>query len=139
MAEIYPMTTESEDIGWYSNEAATFGDRVAAGREALGLSQEGLAKRLGIKLKTLQNWEYDVSEPRANKLQMLSGVLNVSLVWLLTGEGEGLDEPTDAALSPDLTSVLTELREMRLEASKATARLGRLEKRLRKALEVQGT
>ena len=28
--------------GWYSNDAATFGDRVAAGRESLGLSQQDL-------------------------------------------------------------------------------------------------
>ena len=88
MAEIYTFSENDEDSGWYSNEAATFGDRVAAGREAIGLTQEALAKRLGIKLKTVQNWENDLSEPRANKLQMLSGILNVSLPWLLMGEGD---------------------------------------------------
>jgi len=137
MAEIYPISDTDSDVGWYSNDAATFGDRVAAGREALGLTQEALSKRLGIKLKTLQNWENDLGEPRANKLQMLAGVLNVSLMWLLTGEGEGLEAPEEGAISADLATVLVELREMRLEATKAAGRLGRLEKRLRKAIEAQ--
>ena len=137
MAEIYPIDDGAADGGWYSNDAATFGDRVAAGREAIGLSQEALAKRLGIKLKTLQNWEDDISEPRANKLQMLSGVLNVTLMWLLTGEGDGLDAPEDSTLSPDMSAVLAELRQMRVDATKAAARLGRLEKRLRQSLEAR--
>lgn len=137
MAEIYPLSEVEPGSGWYSNEAATFGDRVVAGRDAMGLTQEALAKRLGVKLKTVQNWENDLSEPRANKLQMLAGVLNVSLMWLLTGEGEGLDAPDEAAMSPDLASVLADLRQMRIEATKAAARLGRLEKRLRQAIGSQ--
>ena len=122
--------------GWYSNEAATFGDRVAAGREALGLSQQELAHKLGVKLKTVQGWEEDVSEPRANKLQMLSGVLNVSLMWLLNGEGEGIAEPDgDMQLSGDVSSILTEIRQLKATITQAADKLGGLEKRLRKALK----
>jgi transcriptional regulator with XRE-family HTH domain len=136
MSEIYPVSDSDPASGWYSNEAATFGDRVAAGREAMGWTQVQLCRRLGIKLKTLQNWENDVSEPRANKLQMLAGVLNVSLMWLLNGEGEGLVAPgEEAEISHDLASVLAEVRLMRIEATRYAARLGQLEKRLRKALE----
>ena len=124
--------------GWYSNEAATFGDRVAAGREALGLSQADLAKKLGVKLRTVQGWEEDLSEPRANKLQMLSGVLNVSLMWLLNGEGEGLSEPaSEVELTGDITALLTEIRQLKGTISQAGDRLGGLEKRLRKALKEQ--
>jgi transcriptional regulator with XRE-family HTH domain len=37
------------------------------------MSQADLARKLGVKLKTdPQNWENDLAEPRANKLQMLS-------------------------------------------------------------------
>jgi transcriptional regulator with XRE-family HTH domain len=135
MSDIFPISEADAQAGWYSNEAATFGDRVAAGREALGFTQTDLAKRLGVKLKTVQNWEDDLSEPRANKLQMLAGVLNVSLMWLLNGEGDGLDAPGEQEISADMASVLSEIREMRLEATETAARLGRLEKRLRKALE----
>lgn len=124
--------------GWYSNDAATFGDRVAAGREALGLSQADLARKLGVKLRTVQGWEEDLSEPRANKLQMLSGVLNVSLMWLLNGEGEGLSEPAaEAALNGDISDLLTEMRQLKGVVAQAADRLGGLEKRLRKALKDQ--
>ena len=81
--------------GWYSEDAATFGDRVAGAREAINMSQEELARRLGVKLKTVHGWENDMSEPRANKLQMLAGVLNVSIMWLINGEGEGVDGPDE--------------------------------------------
>lgn len=139
MAEIYPVPDAETEENWYSNEAATFGDRVAAGRDALGLTQSGLAKRLGVKLKTVQNWENDLSEPRANKLQMLAGVLNVSLMWLLNGEGDGLPAPSEDAMPADMAAVLAEMREMRVEATRAAARIGRLEKRLRQAIEAQQT
>ena len=79
--------TELADQNWYTNEASTFGDRVVAAREAHNLSPKALARHLGVATKTVENWENDISEPRANKLQMLSGVLNVSIPWLLTGEG----------------------------------------------------
>lgn len=120
----------SDDINWYSNDAATFGDRVAAAREARQLSAKTLAKRLGVATKTVEAWENDLSEPRANKLQMLSGILNVSMPWLLTGEGEGI-EP-DAVPGGDVTELLTELRTLRAEIMGAAERLGVLEKRLKK-------
>ena len=126
------------DGGWYSNEAATFGDRVAAGRGALGMAQPDLARKLGVKLKTIQGWEDDVSEPRANKLQMLSGVLNVSLMWLLNGEGEGISHPETAGeIDGDITAMLTEIRQLRSGIVQTADRLGGLEKRLRKALKSQ--
>lgn len=127
---------ETSDGGWYSNEAATFGDRVAAGREALGLSQHDLAHKLGVKPKTVLHWEDDLSEPRANKLQMLAGVLNVSLMWLLNGEGDGIAEPGDEAeLTGDITGLLTEIRQIKGTIAQAADKLGGLEKRLRKALK----
>ncbi|MBV2360036.1 helix-turn-helix domain-containing protein [Thalassococcus sp. CAU 1522] len=124
-----------EDImDWYGPEAATFGDRVAAARDAAGLDQEGLARRLGVKLKTLQAWEDDRAEPRANKLQMMAGLLNVSMVWLLTGEGEGLGEITAAEAAEDLGELLLEIRAMRSQMLNAADRLGKLDKRLRIAM-----
>lgn len=42
---------------WFSEEIATFGDRLAGAREALGVSQEDMARRLGVKLKTVVSWE----------------------------------------------------------------------------------
>ena len=120
---------------WYSPESSTFGDRVAGARESLGMSQGDLARRLGVKLKTVQGWEGDASEPRANKLQMLAGVLNVSITWLLAAEGDGIDGPVETAPLPvDLSDLLVELRTIRGEMTRNADRLGRVEKRLRQML-----
>ncbi|EPX79654.1 helix-turn-helix domain-containing protein [Salipiger mucosus] len=122
---------------WYGPEAATFGDRVAAAREAAGMTQEQLARRLGIKLKTLKGWEEDVSEPRANKLQMVAGLLNVSIRWLLTGEGDGIAGPDEVedALPADINETLLEVRALKTQILQSGEKLGRLEKKLRTLLQ----
>ncbi len=121
--------------GWYSEDAATFGDRMAGAREACGFSQKQLARHLGVKAKTVHAWEDDLAEPRANRLHMLSGLLNVSMQWLLTGQGVGLGEPEAQPLPVDITAMLTELREIRGQASALAERVGRVEKRLRATLK----
>lgn len=117
---------------WYGPDSATFGDRLAAAREAAEMSQEALAKRLGVKQKTLQGWEDDVNEPRANRLSMLAGLLNVSIVWLITGEGEGVGAPDDEPAAPDVSSILFEMRALKTEMQASAEKLGKLEKRLRR-------
>ncbi|WP_177179384.1 helix-turn-helix domain-containing protein [Aliiroseovarius sediminilitoris] len=126
----------AQDENWFSEEAATFGDRLAGAREAVGLSQDDLARRIGVKLKTLRGWEDDLNEPRANKLQMLSGLLNVSLRWLLTGEGEGVAEPVVSLDDlPEVRDLLLEIRDIKSQMARSADQLGRLEKRMRKRLE----
>lgn len=131
--DITPKETVMTEPNWFDDRSATFGDRLAAAREAQGLSQAQLASRTGVRLKTLENWEADRSEPRANRLQMLAGVLNVSIVWMLTGEGEGgVAEPEgEAAADADALSVIAELRDIRNEQRRLLDRMARLEKRLR--------
>ena len=123
---------------WYGPDSATFGDRLAAAREAAQMSQDVMAKRLGIKLKTLQAWEDDMSEPRANRLSMLAGLLNVSIVWLITGEGDGVSAPDDEPASPDVTSILFEMRALRTEMMASAEKLAKLEKRLRRMMATGG-
>jgi HTH-type transcriptional regulator, cell division transcriptional repressor len=69
----------------------TLGGRISLARDALDLSVEDTACVLGVEAQTWANWENDRSEPRANRLSMLAGVLQVSLSWLLTGHGHGPD------------------------------------------------
>ncbi len=88
------------DGDWFDPETSTFGDRLTGAREIAGLDVETLARRLGVKPKSLRAWEDDRSEPRANRVSMLAGLLNVSLVWLMTGQGAGpraLGGPHDLA------------------------------------------
>ena len=128
--------TDAATDDWYSEERATFGDRLAAAREAAELSQKNLAKRLGVKAKTVAAWENDISEPRANRLQMLAGLLNVSLMWLLNGEGDGVAPPgEEPPLSKDARAILLEMRELKGEIDDAANRLARLEKHLKRILE----
>ncbi|MEJ6395216.1 helix-turn-helix domain-containing protein [Gymnodinialimonas sp. 2305UL16-5] len=120
---------------WFDADTTTFGDRVTGAREAAGLGQAELAKRLGVKVKTVRGWENDQSEPRANKLGKLAGILGVSMMWLLSGQGEGVESPEEASImDDDLRVILTDLRQIRLDHAELTERMARLEKRLRIAL-----
>ena len=126
------MTESDQD--WYAPEIATFGDRLTAAREATGMSQDALAKRLGVKKSTMRNWEDDLSEPRANNVSMLAGLLNVSIMWLINGEGEGVENPDDEPLPSDIGDVILEIREMKADLHAKAEQLARLEKRLRRML-----
>lgn len=128
----------TDETTWYGPDVATFGDRLAAARDAAGMTQEDLAKRLGIKSKSLQSWEDDLAEPRANRLSLLAGLLNVSMMWLINGEGEGLSAPEDDPDPVDLREILTEIRAMQVGLRASAERLGRLEKTLRKAMAAGG-
>ena len=135
------MTDTTQDdpaeAGWFSEAAATFGDRLAGAREAAGLSQRDLAQRLGVRLKTVAAWEDDAMDPRANRLQMLAGLLGVSIRWLLTGEGDGLDKPSDQRLlSPGAQEALAELDRLRAATAMLAADIGQVERRLRAELRI---
>jgi HTH-type transcriptional regulator, cell division transcriptional repressor len=119
---------------WYGEEQATLGDRIAAAREAAALSLEDLAQRLGVRATTVRAWENDRAEPRGNRLQMLAGMLNVPLAWLMTGEGNGLAAPEEGAPPSDLSKGLHELKLLRQGMSEAVKRIDRLEAQLRSAV-----
>ena len=52
-------------------------------RQKAGLSQELMAKRIGIALATYKRWEYGKTEPRASDIAKLCKVLGVSEAELL--------------------------------------------------------
>lgn len=123
----------------WSDASSTFGDRLARARESVGLSQGDLAHRMGIRLQTVRNWEEDRAEPRANRLQMLAGMLNVSMVWLMSGEGEapagerpGADGGEDGGAGGEggRRALAAELRAIRSDQLRLAERVGRLEARL---------
>ncbi len=125
------MASDSTSDDWFDPETTTFGDRLAGAREAAGFDVEALAKRLGVKVKTIRAWEDDRAEPRANRVSMLAGLTNVSLVWLMTGAGEG------PALSPRRAGgdLLSEVERLRRESARVTDSLRRLEAQLRAHLD----
>lgn len=126
--------TEIDD--WYGPDMATFGDRLAAAREKAQMTQAELARRLGVRVATLRSWENDLSEPRANRLSMTAGLLNVSMMWLINGQGEGLEAPVEEETLPaSAHAILREVRELRADMVSRVEQLGRLEKKLRTALK----
>ena len=64
----------------------TIGGRIEQSRVQLGLNLPQLAYRIGVKRQTLENWESDRSQPRAERLLRLAGLLQVPITWLLTGD-----------------------------------------------------
>ena len=119
-------------MDWYGPDRATFGDRLVAAREKANLSQQDLAKRLGVKNSTIKSWENDNSEPRANRLSMLAGLLNVSITWLISAEGSGVEAPEKSdEMSNDLLDALKELTALRVNLLKNIDRINNIEKKLR--------
>ena len=122
-----------QDNDFYAEGRATLGDRITAARESAGLGTRELAQRLGVRHRTLTAWEDDSTEPRANRLQMLAGVLGVSLVWLMSGRGDGPADDAASAVASGATAmpaeVCDELREVRSILAAAADRLARLEAR----------
>ena len=88
--------------------ANTLGSRIELARVAKGYNQNQLARRLSVKAATLKSWENDNSEPRANKINMLAGVLGVPLYWLMTGKGDGIDEDEHLIGTANLQQKLTQ-------------------------------
>ncbi len=123
------ITTMSEAINIYDGmpDNDTLGGRLSRAREASGITTAQLARRLGIKTSTLQSWESDRSEPRANRLATIAGILNVSLSWLLYGVG---DAPSDDIHSNVVSLVRGHLEQMKTLRDKTSAIIARLEAEL---------
>jgi len=67
----------------------TIGGRISLARDALGLSVADVSAIAGVTAETWSNWENDRAEPRANRLDMAARILQVSIAWLLDGQGKG--------------------------------------------------
>ena len=120
---------------YYSESHATFGDRLCASREAAGISQKVLAGRIGVKAKTVRAWESDSVEPGSNKLQMVSALLNVSMVWLMSGLGTGIAPPESIKSSrQEIDEILNELKEIRSAGEALVKRADFLTRKIEKFL-----
>ena len=130
------MMSDESAGKWFDPDATTFGDRLAGARELAGMTQAQLSKRLGVKKKTLEEWENDVRGPRAMRLSMLAGLLNVSLLWLLTGEGDGPGDPGEAtSYVRGSHQLLDEIRAISAQMSLNAERLARVEEELHDLLK----
>jgi len=107
--------------------ADTLGGRIVHARESENLSTAQLARRIGVKTKTVHNWETDCSEPRSNRLLTLAGLLNVSPTWLLTGAGES---PVEGLDETEMMHIRASVERMRQQMLTIAEELEQLEARL---------
>ena len=85
----------------------TTGQKIAAKRKELELSQEALGVELGVSRQTVYKWESDASLPEIDKLVALSRLFQVPVGWLL-----GVEEESPAAgqdFSPEQLKLLEEI------------------------------
>ncbi len=64
-------------------------DRIVQIRKERGLSQEGLAERLGISRQAVAKWESGVSYPDVDNLIALSSIFQISIDSMLKSEEDG--------------------------------------------------
>ena len=105
------------NIFYDDNEDTTLGGRVFQAREAAGLTVSQVINRLGVRKATYLAWEADRSEPRANKLVALAGILNVSPTYLLSGLGRAKVQPLKHQQIIDELRIEIEQLELTLKAA----------------------
>ncbi|MEU9003978.1 helix-turn-helix transcriptional regulator [Streptomyces sp. NPDC048551] len=68
---------------WVLARRRAIGARLRDARTAAGLSQEGLALRAGIDLKTVHRIEYAISDPTLSVLLLVAAAVRVPLSELV--------------------------------------------------------
>lgn len=71
-------------------ETMAFGEKLAQARKAAGLTQQQLADKLMVSRQAVAKWESDRGMPDIENLRKLSGLLSVSIDYLLD-DGKTLD------------------------------------------------
>jgi len=103
------------------------GPRLRVARENAAFTVAELARCVGVTVRTVHAWESDKAIPRANRLQMLAGVLGVTLAWLLEGREDEFMEAQSAA--PEI-AVEKELERLNATLDEAKAMMARSLNRL---------
>ena len=73
----------------YIDGMKTFSTRLIALREAIGVNQSELARRVGVTPQAVQKWESGANGPRGKRLEKLASELRSTVGYLVSGEGDG--------------------------------------------------
>lgn len=76
------------------------GSRMRMRRMALGMSQEKLARGLGLTFQQVQKYEKGANRMGSSRLQHAADVLGVAVPFFFEGAGGGLYQPDGSAPSP---------------------------------------
>lgn len=105
----------------------TFGGRFLRAREVAGLSVKDVASRLSVNIATVDGWQNDRSVPSARRMATLSGLVGVSLSWLLHGVGPA---PQEDRQDSDDQALADQLDRLKLLQSDVADVIGKIEKHI---------
>lgn len=102
------------------------GVAIAIRREEIGMTQEELAKAVGVSKATISRWESgDISNMRRDRIQSLASALNVSPLSLLDDEPSSLTEPQFEEHTGAKLTAIKEIREsIGISQAEAARRIG---------------
>ncbi|MCM0866715.1 helix-turn-helix domain-containing protein, partial [Klebsiella pneumoniae] len=75
-------------------------DRIRSRRVQLDITQQTLAKRLGVSRVSVTKWESGTTKPDGENLHQLAVALQTTPEWILYGRGE--ETPDDTKVIPFL-------------------------------------
>ncbi|WP_156812166.1 XRE family transcriptional regulator [Idiomarina xiamenensis] len=90
------------------SKKAAIGDRIRHARLMQSLTQGELAKKVGVTLASVSQWELGTNTPRPPKVKKLAEQLKVDIEWLYTGVTPGTEVQEPAAaynVQPAMTQV----------------------------------
>ena len=101
----------------------TFGERLARllDERHFGKAETAIAKEAGVGLQTLKDALTDASKPRLATVEKLAAYCQVSVEYLLTGEGPSDPPP------PNVSAIADELARMNERLAELTEQVMRLE------------
>jgi transcriptional regulator with XRE-family HTH domain len=74
---------------------AGIGNRIKKAREATGMSQAEMGRRLGVTRSGVSQWENERTAPTTRNISAIAVLLDVSWEWLTTGR-EGVEDAPGA-------------------------------------------
>jgi transcriptional regulator with XRE-family HTH domain len=127
-------TTTQDQLAQFETDATTFGGRLQAARQAKGLTVASLGEKLGVEAGRVEVWESGVEAPLPHRISIMAGMLNVSIIWLITGESNGTTHVVEAHARPTIINdTLGEIAQLKTTLLDAHAKLESLEQRLQEA------
>ncbi len=85
--------------------------RIRAARRALGITQDELARRIGVSRSAIAQWETDRTGQVQANLARVAAVLGVSIGYLITGESEAGLMTVETADERALLTLYRQIRE----------------------------
>ncbi len=92
-------------------------DRFVVARKKLGLNQIDLAQKLGVSSSAITNYERGVNDIPASLVIKLRTQYDISLSWLLLGEGAMFEKDSGQLVEDASFAVLDVLQSEELDAS----------------------